>query len=39
MAVLTIWSVIGSGVAGLAVASVLVTRGAKVQVFDPGGAP
>ncbi|MEM7089968.1 MAG: FAD-dependent oxidoreductase [Pseudomonadota bacterium] len=36
---MTIWSVIGSGVAGLAVASELVARGAKVQVFDPGGAP
>jgi len=35
----TLWSVIGAGVAGLAVASELVSRGAKVQVFDPGGPP
>ena len=33
------WSVIGAGVAGLAVASELVSRGAKAQVFDPGGPP
>ncbi|WP_424832176.1 FAD-dependent oxidoreductase [Ruegeria sp.] len=36
---MTVWSVIGSGVAGLAVASELAARGAKVQVFDPGGPP
>lgn len=36
---MTTWSVIGSGVAGLAVASELAARGEKVQVFDPGGAP
>ncbi len=36
---MTLWSVIGAGVAGLAVASELVSRGAKVQVFDPGGPP
>ncbi|NOD64964.1 FAD-dependent oxidoreductase [Ruegeria sp. HKCCD6109] len=39
MAQVTVWSVIGAGVAGLAVASELVLRGAKVQVFDPGGPP
>ena len=33
------FSVIGSGVAGLAVASELAARGAKVQVFDPAGPP
>ncbi|SDX38283.1 glycine oxidase [Ruegeria halocynthiae] len=36
---MTIWSVIGAGVAGLAVASELIARGEKVQVFDPGGLP
>ncbi|SLN43612.1 FAD-dependent oxidoreductase [Ruegeria meonggei] len=36
---MTVWSVIGSGVAGLAVASELVSRGAQVQIFDPGGPP
>ncbi|WP_170430710.1 FAD-dependent oxidoreductase [Ruegeria arenilitoris] len=36
---MTVWSVIGSGVAGLAVASELVSRGARVQVFDPNGPP
>ncbi|WP_170335722.1 glycine oxidase ThiO [Ruegeria arenilitoris] len=36
---MTVWSVIGAGVAGLAVASELVSRGARVQVFDPGGPP
>ncbi|KIC40408.1 thiamine biosynthesis protein thio [Ruegeria sp. ANG-R] len=36
---MTIWSVIGAGVAGLAVASELTARGEKVQVFDPGGLP
>ncbi|WP_170411054.1 FAD-dependent oxidoreductase [Ruegeria arenilitoris] len=36
---MTVWSVIGAGVAGLAVASELVSRGAQVQVFDPGGPP
>nr|WP_174824907.1 FAD-dependent oxidoreductase [Ruegeria arenilitoris] len=39
MAGVTVWSVIGAGVAGLAVASELVARGAQVQVFDPGGPP
>ena len=33
------FSVIGSGVAGLAVASELAARGAEVQVFDPAGPP
>ncbi|WP_299348929.1 FAD-dependent oxidoreductase [uncultured Shimia sp.] len=36
---MTLYSVIGAGVAGLAVASELVSRGADVQVFDPGGPP
>ncbi|UUV06025.1 MULTISPECIES: glycine oxidase ThiO [Ruegeria] len=36
---MTLWSVIGAGVAGLAVASELVSRGAKVQIYDPGGPP
>lgn len=36
---MNVWSVIGSGVAGLTVATELVSRGAKVQVFDPGGVP
>lgn len=36
---MTLYSIIGAGVAGLAVASELVSRGAKVQVFDPGGPP
>lgn len=36
---MTIWSVIGAGVAGLAVASELAHRGARVQVFDPAGLP
>lgn len=36
---MTGFSVIGSGVAGLAVATELVSRGAKVQIFDPGGPP
>ncbi|WP_170426233.1 FAD-dependent oxidoreductase [Ruegeria arenilitoris] len=36
---MTVWSVIGAGVAGLAVASELVARGASVQMFDPGGPP
>ncbi|WP_180885520.1 FAD-dependent oxidoreductase [Ruegeria sp. THAF57] len=36
---MTLWSVIGAGVAGLTIASELVSRGAKVQVFDPGGPP
>ncbi|SDD66377.1 FAD-dependent oxidoreductase [Ruegeria marina] len=34
-----LWSVIGAGVAGLAVATELVARGAQVQVFDPSGPP
>ncbi|MBE9640337.1 FAD-dependent oxidoreductase [Salipiger mangrovisoli] len=33
------YSVIGSGVAGLAVASELASRGAEVQIFDPAGPP
>jgi glycine oxidase len=32
-------SVIGAGVAGLAVATELVARGAKVDVYDPAGPP
>ncbi|MCE8522192.1 FAD-dependent oxidoreductase [Ruegeria pomeroyi] len=36
---MTLWSVIGAGVAGLAVATELVARGAAVQVFDPSGPP
>lgn len=36
---MTVYSVIGAGVAGLAVASELVARGATVQVFDPSGPP
>ena len=36
---MTLYSVIGAGVAGLAVASELVSRGARVEVFDPGGPP
>ncbi|EEE37929.1 glycine oxidase ThiO [Rhodobacteraceae bacterium KLH11] len=36
---MTVWSVIGAGVAGLAVASELVARGAQVQLFDPAGPP
>ena len=36
---MTVWSVIGAGVAGLAVASELTARGAQVQMFDPGGPP
>lgn len=36
---MTVWSVIGAGVAGLAVASELTARGARVQIFDPGGPP
>ena len=36
---MTLWSVIGAGVAGLAVATELVSRGANVQVFDPSGPP
>nr|WP_174838617.1 MULTISPECIES: FAD-dependent oxidoreductase [unclassified Ruegeria] len=39
MVCVTVWSVIGAGVAGLAVASELAARGATVQVFDPGGPP
>lgn len=34
-----LYSVIGAGVAGLAVATELVARGARVQVFDPAGPP
>lgn len=36
---MTIISVIGSGVAGLAIATELTARGANVQVFDPAGIP
>lgn len=36
---MTLYSVIGAGVAGLAVATELVARGASVQVFDPAGGP
>ncbi|KMW59462.1 Glycine oxidase ThiO [Candidatus Rhodobacter oscarellae] len=36
---MTTWSVIGAGVAGLAVATELIARGAEVRVFDPHGAP
>ncbi len=36
---MTLWSVIGAGVAGLAVATELASRGEQVQVFDPAGAP
>ncbi|TCL00338.1 glycine oxidase [Shimia isoporae] len=36
---MTEFSVIGAGVAGLAVATELVARGCKVQVYDPAGPP
>lgn len=36
---MTLYSVIGAGVAGLAVATELAARGAQVQVFDPAGPP
>lgn len=36
---MTLYSVIGAGVAGLAVATELAERGAKVQIFDPSGPP
>lgn len=36
---MTLYSVIGAGVAGLAVATELAERDAKVQVFDPAGPP
>lgn len=36
---MTCFTVIGAGVAGLAVATELVERGAEVQVFDPSGPP
>ncbi|MGY3436404.1 MULTISPECIES: FAD-dependent oxidoreductase [unclassified Marinovum] len=36
---MTLFSVIGAGVAGLAVASELAARGASVQIFDPAGPP
>lgn len=36
---MTVWSVIGAGITGLAVATELSGRGAKVQVFDPSGQP
>lgn len=32
-------SIIGAGVAGLTIASELVSRGATVQIFDPAGPP
>lgn len=33
------WTVIGAGVAGLAVATELTHRGASVAIYDPGGLP
>ncbi|MDA5558590.1 FAD-dependent oxidoreductase [Shimia sp. MMG029] len=36
---MSLFSVIGAGVAGLAVATELVERGAEVQIFDPAGQP
>ncbi|MEX0348377.1 MAG: FAD-dependent oxidoreductase [Paracoccaceae bacterium] len=36
---MTLYSVIGAGVAGLSVATELAARGAQVQVFDPAGPP
>ncbi len=36
---MTLYSVIGAGVAGLAVATELTRRGAKAQLFDTHGAP
>lgn len=36
---MSLFSVIGAGVAGLAVATELAQRGARVQVFDPAGPP
>lgn len=36
---MAVYSVVGAGVAGLCVATELVTRGAEVQIFDPGGPP
>ncbi len=36
---MTVWSVIGAGVAGLAVASEMASRAARVEVYDPGGPP
>ncbi|MEX0284110.1 MAG: FAD-dependent oxidoreductase [Paracoccaceae bacterium] len=36
---MTLYSVIGAGVAGLCVATELVSRGASVQLFDPAGPP
>ena len=36
---MTTYSVIGAGIAGLAVATELVARDADVQVFDPSGPP
>ncbi|MFA3920018.1 FAD-dependent oxidoreductase [Ruegeria hyattellae] len=36
---MTLYSVIGAGVAGLTVATELSARGAQVQVFDPAGPP
>ncbi|MEO0370878.1 MAG: FAD-dependent oxidoreductase, partial [Pseudomonadota bacterium] len=36
---MSVWSIIGAGVAGLTVASEMVSRGARVQIFDPAGPP
>lgn len=36
---MTLYSILGAGVAGLAVATELVDRGASVQIFDPAGGP
>ncbi|MFC3613516.1 FAD-dependent oxidoreductase [Lutimaribacter marinistellae] len=36
---MTVYSVVGAGVAGLTVATELVERGASVRVFDPAGGP
>lgn len=33
------YSIIGAGVAGLSVATELLARGAKVEIYDPEGAP
>ncbi|MGR3617438.1 MAG: FAD-dependent oxidoreductase [Paracoccaceae bacterium] len=36
---MTLYSIIGAGVAGLSVATELVARGASVQIYDPAGGP
>lgn len=36
---MTVHSIIGAGVAGLAVATELVARGAEVEIYDPSGSP